>query len=208
MAAENPMLRSLAKDWSVSGIFTYHSGNPEAFTGSGCAGTPMGTCMPTIVPGVNPRTQSYNKPTGGKVAATGYANTYSTINHLNYGAFTVLEATNTATGLPNSQSVPAGLGTAAYVPGNAARVGADNVFGMGFYNVDLGLKRSFPIWENVKLQIEADLLNATNHVVWPNPNGVVGSGSNTSTTVTATYGLLGAPTNNPRDLQLSGRINW
>jgi len=60
----------------------------------------------------------------------------------------------------------------------------------------------------VKLQIEADLLNATNHVVWPNPNGVVGSGSNTSTTITATYGYLGAPTNNPRDLQLSGRINW
>ena len=142
------------------------------------------------------------------MAQTGYANTYSTINHLNYGAFTVLEATNTATNLPNSQSVPAGLGAAAYVPGNAARVGADNVFGMGFYNVDLGLKRSFPIWENVKLQIEADLLNATNHVVWPNPNGVVGSGSNTSTTITATYGYLGAPTNSPRDLQLSGRINW
>ena len=47
----------------------------------------------------------------------------------------------------------------------------DNVWGMGTYDLDLGLKRRFPIWESVKLQFEADILNVTNHVVFSSPNG-------------------------------------
>src|ERR1035441_1035093 len=57
MASENMVVRSLAKDWSISGIFTYHSGLPVAFTGTGCGGTPNGQCMPRAVPGVQPRTE-------------------------------------------------------------------------------------------------------------------------------------------------------
>jgi hypothetical protein len=78
------------------------------------------------------------------------------------------------------------------------------VWGMGSYNIDLGLKRSFPIWENVKFQIEADLLNATNHVVFSGPGGAVGNGSN----LTTSYGLIGSVANQPRDMQLAGRISW
>jgi hypothetical protein len=213
MSSENFLLRALAKDWSLSGIFTYHSGLPVLFTGSGCGGTPLGTCMPSIVPGVQPRTSSYAKPAGGVVAQTGYANTYSAIHHLDLNAFTVLDATNTLQSLlPNTQSQAVGLGLAAYQPGNAARVGADNVWGMGTYNVDLGLKRSFPIWENVKLQFEADLLNATNHVVFGSPGGAIGNGSasETGTTISGTtsYGLITAVTNQPRDMQLSVRLNF
>ena len=89
------LVRSLAKDWSLSGIFTYHSGLPVAFTGSGCPGTVIGQCMPSVVPNVQPRTASYAKPAGGVVAATGYANTYSTIHHLDLNAFTVVDGTNT-----------------------------------------------------------------------------------------------------------------
>jgi thiol-disulfide isomerase/thioredoxin len=48
---------------------------------------------------------------------------------------------------------------------------------MGYYDLDLGLKRSFPIWEKVSVQFEADLVNATNHVTWGSPAGAVGSGS-------------------------------
>ncbi len=144
----NFIANSLARDWNLSGIFSYHSGSPIDVTGSGCAGSPMGTCMPTIVPGVNPRTSSYASPPGGIVAATGYSNTYSAIHHLNLNAFTVLQATNTATAsLSNDQAIAAGLGAAAYVPGTAARGATDNLWGMGAYDLDLGLKRSFPIWE-------------------------------------------------------------
>jgi hypothetical protein len=83
---------------------------------------------------------------------------------------------------------------------------------MGYYNLDLGLKRSFPIYERVTFQIEADLLNATNHVVFGAPSGAVGNGSatesGTSITGSTTYGLITGVANQPRDMQLSGRISW
>ncbi|MGA1983960.1 MAG: TonB-dependent receptor [Acidobacteriaceae bacterium] len=213
MASENMIVRSLAKDWSISGIFTYHSGSPVAFTGSGCAGAPLSTCMPSPVPGWNPRTLSYNKPSGGIVAATGYPNTYSALHHLELNAFSVLDATNTAqAALTNTQLIAVGLGPAAYQVGTAARVGSYNVWGMGYYDLDIGLKRAFPIWESFKLQFEADLLNATNHVVFAGPGGAVGNGSATETggiiSGTTSYGTIGSVTNNPRDLQLSGRLSW
>jgi hypothetical protein len=209
MASENLILRALAKDWSLSGIFLYHSGLPLVFTGTGCAGSPLGTCMPSVNAGINPRTASYNKPTGGVTAQTSATNYYGTIHHFDLNAFSVLDESNSVP--TNSQlGTQVGLGTAGYIPGNAARVGADNVWGMGTYNIDLGLKRSFPVWENVKVQFEADLLNATNHVVFGSPSGAVGNGSalesGTAITGTTTYGLITSVANQPRDMQLSGRI--
>jgi hypothetical protein len=210
MASENFLVRSIAKDWSISGIFTYHSGLPITVTGTGCPGTTLNQCMPSVVPGVQPRTASYAKPQGGVVAGTGYANTYSTIHHLDLNAFTVLDATNSAP--TNTQQQAVGLGLAAYQIGTAPRVGADNIWSMGYYNLDLGLKRSFPIYERVTFQIEADLLNATNHVVFGAPSGAVGNGSatesGTSITGSTTYGLITGVANQPRDMQLSGRISW
>ncbi len=210
MASENIVLRSLAKDWSVSGIFTYHSGLPVAFTGTGCGGTPLGQCMPSAVPGVQPRTASYAKPPQGVTAQSTASNYYGGIHHLDLNAFTVLDATNSTP--TNSEQQEVGLGLAGYQVGTAARVGAYNVWGMGTYNIDLGLKRAFPIWEKVTFQIEADLLNATNHVVFSGPGGAVGNGSasETGTTISGTtsYGLITSVANQPRDMQLSGRLSW
>ena len=210
MASENIILRSIAKDWSLSGIFSYGSGYPVTFTGTGCPSTPLGTCMPSVVPGVNVHNVSYNKPPGGIEASTSAPNYYGTIHHFDLNAFTVLDATNSTP--TNTQQQEVGLGTAAYVPGNAAREAAGNTWGMGSYDLDLGLKRTFPIWENVKLQFEVDMLNATNHVVFPAPSGAVGNGSASQTngviSGTTSYGLIGAPTNLARDFQLSGRVSW
>jgi len=210
MASENVVVRELAEGWSLSGIFTYHSGLPVLFTGSGCGGTPLGTCMPSVVPNVQPRTASYAKPSGGVTSSSTASNYYGAIHHLDLNAFTVLDATNSSP--TNTQQQAVGLGTAAYQVGTAARVGADNVWGMGYYNVDLGLKRIFPIWEKVTFQIEADLLNATNHVVFGSPGGAVGNGSasesGTTITGTTTYGLITGVSNQPRDMQLSGRLSW
>ena len=106
MASENFMVRSMAKDWSLSGIFTYHSGSPIVVTGTGCPGTPLGQCMPSVVPGVQPRTDSYNKPDGRQNGVRrGYANTYSSIHHLDPNAFTVLDATN-STPTNSQQKLP------------------------------------------------------------------------------------------------------
>ena len=70
---------------------------------------------------------------------------------------------------------------------------------MGTYDVDFGLKRVFPIYHEWKLQLEADMLNATNHVVWAPPASQAnGTG----------FGEITALANTPRDFQLSGRISW
>jgi hypothetical protein len=100
----------------------------------------------------------------------------------------------------SSQVTYVGNGPALYVPGDSPRVGALNVWGMGAYNIDLGLKRTFPIWEQVNFQFEADILNTTNHVVWNSPSGAVNSGSG--------FGEITSLGNLPRDVQVSGRINW
>jgi hypothetical protein len=43
------------------------------------------------------------------------------------------------------------------------------------------------------------MLNATNHVIWGALNGGVAGSA---------YGEMGAPVNQARDFQISGRINW
>ena len=196
IGGDNFWVRSFAGGWALSSIVTYHSGYPVTFTGSGCGGSSiLGTCMPFIVPGQSARTLSYASPPGGIVAATGFPNTFSSVPHLNSAAFTV--DTN---GASSGQSTGVGTGPAWYVPGNAPRVGALNVWGMGTYNIDLGIRRTFPIYESLALQFEADFLNTTNHVVWSSPGGAVNGGS--------AYGEITALSNLPRDVQLAARINW
>jgi len=206
MGASNFLVRELASDWNLSSIFVYHSGQPVVFTGSGCGGSSiLNTCEPSIVPGQNSRTVSYGKPSGGVVAASGYPNSYNTISHLNPAAFTVTNAGTLAqygtSGGTNNQVSYVGNGPALYVPGNATRVGALNTWGMGYYDLDLGLKRIFPIYEKVTLQLEIDMTNATNHVVFNSPTAVVGGSG---------YGeVTGLNSQNaPRDVQLSGRLSF
>ena len=68
------------------------------------------------------------------------------------------------------------------------------------FNIDLGLKRTFPIYEKVSLLFEVDALNALNHVVFAAPNAVVNGGSS--------FGELTSVANTARDFQLSARIQW
>jgi hypothetical protein len=194
IGGDNHLVNAVAGGWSLSTIFTYNSGSPILFTGSGCGGSSiLGTCMPNIVPGKTNRINgSYGHAAGFETATT-----YTKAQYLNPAALTV----NTASTSSNAQNINVGNGPALYVPGNATRVGALNTWGMSRYNADLGVKRTFPIYENVKLAFEANILNLTNHVTFPAPNGGVnGSG----------FGLLGTmpSTYNPRLVQLDGRITW
>ena len=206
-------VRSFAGGWAISGIFQYHSGYPVAFTGTGCGGSSiLGTCMPSIVPGQPGRIQ------GTYVKAPGFttATTYSTpgtcttsggittcsngAQYLNPAAFTVATNATTNTATAVAQVTGVGQGPALYIPGDAPRVGALNVWGMGTYNLDLGIRRTFPIYETWAFQFEADFLNATNHVVWSSPSGAVNSGGG--------FGTITSLGNLPRDVQLTARINW
>lgn len=204
IGGDNRWANAIGGGWNLSGIFSYHSGSPLVPTGSGCGGSGiLGTCMPSVVPGVAVRTGKY----GSNVTADSKSpNYYATQQYLNPGAFSVNSSCTAApkgttpTSCPSygtqiGQTVYVGSGPALYVPGNAPRV--DPVFSMGFYDLDLGLKRTFTVYENLKLQLEADLSNATNHVVWGSVNaGVAGS----------SYGFMGGPTNSPRDAQFAGRL--
>lgn len=184
IGADNFFVRAIGSDWLLSGIVTYHSGFPIAITGTGCGtSSVLDQCMPSIVPGQSGRVNgSYGKASGFSTATT-----FTTEPYLNAAAFS-LATTSTA-----------GSGSALYVPGNASRVAALNLWGPSLFNIDLGVKRSFPIYENVKLLLEVNGLNALNHVVFAAPNAVVGSGS---------FGELTSVANTARDFQLSARINW
>ncbi len=196
MGGDNFLVRALASDWNLSGIGVYHSGYPLLFTGGGCAGSSiLDQCMPNVVPGQGARINgSYGRPTGG-ITANG-ANKFSTVQHFNPAAFSV-----NVPGTASAQQVSVGQGPAAYIPGNAARSAADGVFGMGYYDVDMGLKRLFPIYQQWTLQVEADMSNVTNHTVWASPSGAVANSS---------YGLITGTANGyaPRHVQLAARVNW
>ncbi len=206
IGADNFFVRAIGSDWVLSGIVLYHSGFPIAVTGSGCGGSSvLNQCMPSVVPG---QTGRVNGPYG-KMAGANTATTYTTQPYINPNAFTV--ATNATAGTSsatwvsgpvptNGQFTGVGVGAAFYVPGNATRVAALNLWGPSLFNIDLGLKRSFPIYENVKLLFEVNALNALNHVVFAAPGAVVDSGT--------AFGELTSVANTARDFQLSARITW
>jgi hypothetical protein len=202
IGADNFWVRSIAGGWALSGIFTYHSGYPLAFTGSGCGGNSiLNTCMPNIIPGQPGRINGQY----ARAANANTATTFSTVQYVNPAAFTVNAAGTsaqygTSVNTNSSQVTYVGNGPALYVPGDAPRVDALNVWSMGTYNLDLGLRRTFPIHESWTFQFEADFLNATNHVVWSAPSAAVNSGSG--------FGEITSLANLPRDVQLTARINW
>jgi hypothetical protein len=202
IGGDNFFLRSLLSDWGLSGIATYHSGFPIVVTGSGCGGASiLNQCMPSVVPGNASRINgSYGKAAGSSTATT-IANT----QYINPSAFTVAintsaNAVGTVVSSTSQQYTNVGQGTALYVPGNAARVAASNLWGPSLFNLDMGLKRSFPIYREAKLQFEVDSLNTLNHVVFSSPNAVVNGGSS--------FGTIGSVANTARDFQLSARIQW
>ncbi|MGA9020979.1 MAG: hypothetical protein WB408_04530, partial [Terracidiphilus sp.] len=212
MWGDNLIYRAIASDWTASGIGTYHSGYPIALTGSGCGGSSiLNQCMPSIVTGQAGRTGlKYGKTaTGGPVSFDSHAANYvglTTNAYLNPAAVSVAQAgttSNYGTSVNNSttEATYVGNGPALYAPGNAPRAGALNMWGMGFYDVDAAIKRSFPIYHEWKLAFELDMTNITNHVVFASPTAAVNGGSyGTITGVNASY--------TPREVQASGRISW
>jgi hypothetical protein len=200
---DNLLYRAVTSDWTVSNITRYHSGNPIMVTGSGCAGSAvLDSCMPFIVPGQPGRINGkYGK---NVTSANGSPNYYGTSYFLNYAAFTVHEAGTASTygttvSNPTNQITYLGNGSALYAPGNTPRGAALNMRAMGTYNLDFALKRTFPIYREWMFAFEADIANATNHVIWNSPDSTVND---------TTYGTLTGVASQPRTVQFSGRISW
>jgi hypothetical protein len=204
MWGDNWAYRAIASDWSLAGITSYHSGFPIMITGSGCGGAGiLNQCMPNVIAGQSGRQNgAYGKHI---TAAVGSANYFGSVQYLNPAAFTVQasgSASNygTSVNTASTQATYVGNGPALYVPGNASRGAALNTWGMGYYDVDMSVSRSFPIYREWAFSFRMDMSNVTNHVVWGSPNAVVNGGSS--------FGTLSSVSNQPRDVQVSGRISW
>jgi hypothetical protein len=211
MWGDNLLYRAVASDWTASTVFSLHSGFPIALIGSGCGGSGiLNQCMPSIVPGQAGRANgAYGKNT---TAAPGSPNYIGNVQYFNTSAFTVATAGNgtassngnygTCANSSSTQACYVWNGPALYVPGNAPRVAPLNMFGMGYYDDDVAVKRTFPIYREWNVAIEVDMSNMTNHVVWASPNSTVNGGSS--------FGTISAlnSSNNPRDVQGMLRINF
>jgi hypothetical protein len=210
---DNFVYRSIFSDWTVSGIGTAHSGLPILVVGSGCAGSGiLGTCMPSVVPGQPGRQNNWGKTATGAAVSwdPNNPNYIGNVHYINPAAFTVI---NGGTCLPgtatpyHSQTQQAYYvcnGPEDYVPGTAARVAPmPGLWTQPTYNLDMALKRSFPIYHEWKLMFEIDMTNVANHVVFAGPGNLT-----VSSTSDTNFAEVTKINNYPRDVQGSARISW
>jgi hypothetical protein len=69
------------------------------------------------------------------------------------------------------------------------------------WNVDAGMRRTFPLHESLEFTFEADCVNVWNHVTFSGPSGGWASGS-------TTFATIGGISNSPRDWQFAGHITF
>jgi hypothetical protein len=165
-------LNTAIGNWQLSGIFTFTTGSPMAITGT-CTGGGIidATCFP-----------NYNPSFSGSVwqngsVGSGGANVSST-PYLNKTAF---------------------VDPAAYTVGNIARTAPYGLFAPHNADLDLSVRREFPIRERVRLSFQADAFNVNNAVHFAAPGLNIDS---------ATFGIFTSMANQPRKLQFSARVSF
>jgi Carboxypeptidase regulatory-like domain len=203
---DNLLWRAIASDWTTSGIGTFHSGLPMIIVGSGCGGSSiLGTCEPSLVAGQPGRQYTYGKTASG--AKVNWdpksANYIGNVQYINPAAFTVNTSSTTSTG----QAINVGQGPALYVPGNAPRVAPLNMYGQFRPNIDMALKRTFPIYHEWKVAFDIDMSNIFNHVIYYQPSNTAANAT-VQTGTNASFGTIAGIQNQPRDVQASLRISW
>jgi hypothetical protein len=200
------LMRWLAGGWQLSGIYQYTSGNPLQPTWSGCSGTncpAQGQTMPDLANGYGGTGRINGKygtgPNGTVACNLGIAPIGGKCTAIPYVDVTAFQTPQDVggTAAPNTH-VPQ------YLIGNAPRTAPYGVRNPAFWELDSGVRRSFPLhFENAEFVFEADCLNTWNNVVFGGPSGSWGAGSTSFGTIT---GL--ASNNNPRDWQFAGHINF
>ena len=197
------LVRTLAGGWQFSGIYSYTSGTPLAVTWSGSSGPSVGQAMPDM-------NGSFSGPLriNGKYGSgpKGYNTCNLGINALGQtGCQKIAYLDSGGFKQPNDISPfdpVTGGSQPQYLVGNAPRslvYGARNPY---TWNVDAGLRRSFPLHlESAEFVFEADCINVWNHVTFSAPGAAWGS---------STFGTIGGVSNSPgpRDWQFAGHINF
>ena len=145
----NEIARAIVGGWSLSGIYTYSSGNPLAITGT-CNTPNGGTCEPNYTPGYagSPRINGG----WGHGALAGQPSPF----YIDKAAFT---------------------DPPAFTIGGLARTAPYGLRGPSTYNMDLSLKRTFNLYENFKLLFDVSAFNVTNKVLFGITSTAIDSGT-------------------------------
>lgn len=186
---DSRLVRWLAGGWQLSGIYSYSAGTPMAVIGSGCNGA-VGQCMPDLNASSAAFTH-HNARINGNFGKGPNGVQAANLGHVQY-----IDPTAFAT--PQNVSP---VSTPQYLIGNAPRTKALSLNNPGTWDIDSGVRRTFPIHERLNFVFEADCLNTTNHVSFSGPNVSWSQGS-------TSFGTVGGIANSPRDFQFAGHINF
>jgi hypothetical protein len=168
----NPVLNAVIGNWQISGIFTATNGAPLSITGT-CTGG--GIIDAACYPNYNPNfTGSVHQ--NGAIGSNG-ANVTST-PYLNKAAF---------------------VDPVAYTEGSIPRSAPFGLFAPHVADLDVSLRREFPIRERVKLVFQADAFNINNAVHFAAPGTGIDS---------ANFGVYSSMSNQPRKLQVGARLSF
>ena len=170
----NPVIRAAIGNWQVSALFTFASGAPLTITGT-CTGGGIidGACYPNYSAAFASGGDVWQN---GSIGSSG-ANVGST-SYLNKAAF---------------------ADPAAYTAGDIARSAALGLFAPHNADLDVSLRREFPIREKVRLAFQADAFNVNNAVHFAAPGTGIDS---------ASFGIFSSMANQPRKLQFSARLSF
>jgi hypothetical protein len=134
----NPVVRTIVKDWQISGITQFRSGRPLGSIGAACNLPNAGNCY-----------ADYNPSFSGPVRING-----------DYGNGDVLGATPPAYIDRNAFQSPQ-----PFTYGNTPRTLAFDLRNPSYFNQDLSVRRDFPI-ARMKLGLGVDVFNVFNTVVF------------------------------------------
>jgi hypothetical protein len=202
IGGNNPIVRWAAGGWQLSGIYTFTQGAPIGVTWSGCTATTypgQGQCMPDI----NPSYPNKSAHISGKWGSgpNGFNTCNLGINALGQSGCKAIQYLDLAafqTPLSNSTA-----STNQYLLGNAPRSRPFMLRNPYTWNVDAGLRKTFPIHKDVAFQFESNVTNVWNHVTFGGPSGSWASGSATFGTITGISSTYLA-----RDWQFAGHLKF
>jgi hypothetical protein len=171
----NSVLNQIVGGWQTTGIFQARSGDPltMAYSPDSNSNNQVSGLIT-----INGRNAYRPNLTGAAIKNTDWA--YSSA----LGGIPFLN---------NSPTTPAYTTPPANAPfGNSPR---DAVRGFGFWELDLGLTKDFPLTERARLQLRAEAFNLTNETNFGDPNTLLGG----------TFGVVNSALP-ARELQFAGKI--
>jgi hypothetical protein len=218
LSRANRFVDEIVNGWEIAPLYTYYSGFAWRPQDSGGSGTT-----------VYDHAGNWESVSGGPVGKVGVDHTIlppdGTHNYSRIRGVTPMVGYKDQNGIitPGPSAKAAGCNDASCLllvrsPTTGYSVGRQNIdFGVrqpGAYKLDLAASKNFSIpaasriyfSDQTKLQIRVDLLNAFNHANWDN------SYNNDPTDPSGNFGTIrkgpDGPSNTPRYIQLSGKLNW